>query len=155
MAEFGHAAAFHTQTSPMNHFVLAQINSTIALDFPLKISMIAFNDKPLSARQLTQSVLQITAMLGMYQAELARILHLQCADIGQLANAKTVLEPGSVSHQQAMLFVRFYRLLSEYCNGNEVAMINWLRRDHPKFDKTPLLAMVDDLKIKEVIQLFE
>lgn len=43
-------------------------------------------------RKLTQAVLQITTLLDLYQAELARILHLQCSDMGLLSNGKPVLK---------------------------------------------------------------
>ena len=44
-------------------------------------------------RSLPLSVLQIIALLDLYQAELARILHLRCSDIGELAAAQRYLEP--------------------------------------------------------------
>lgn len=50
-----------------------------------------------NARALTQSVLQVTDMLGMCHVELARLLSLQCADIGALTNAKTVLQDGTLA----------------------------------------------------------
>jgi hypothetical protein len=40
---------------------------------------------------LTQAVLPICQMLGMYQAKLARVLGLQCGDIGDFAAAKSTL----------------------------------------------------------------
>ena len=106
-------------------------------------------------RQITQSVLQICDMLGMYQAELARILHLQCGDIGQLANAKAVLEQDSESWQQAGLFLEFYQLLYQYFEGDGVAMRNWLRKENKELGGSPLLIMVDDLNIEKVIHYFK
>ena len=105
-------------------------------------------------RQLTQSVLQITEMLGMYQAELARILHLQCSDIGRLSSGKAVLEEDSENWQQAERFLQFYQLLYTHFDGDGVAMRNWLRRENSELGGVPLLLMVDDLKIEAVIQFF-
>lgn len=62
-------------------------------------------------RKLTQAVIQTTEMLDMYQAELARVLHLNCGDIGQLASGKRCLQKDSKSWEQALLFVRFHRAL--------------------------------------------
>ncbi len=107
----------------------------------------------MTARPFSQSVLQITEMLGMYHAELARVLHRQCSDIGSLANGKTVLDEGNESCSHALDFLKFYQILYTHFDGDGVAMCNWLRRDHSEFDKTPLLVMVDDLRIQNVISL--
>ncbi|VAW90599.1 hypothetical protein MNBD_GAMMA21-40 [hydrothermal vent metagenome] len=111
------------------------------------------NHKLVTERQLSQSVLQITEMLGMYHAELARVLHLQCSDIGSLANGKTVLEEGSESWLHALDFLRFYQILYTHFDGDGVAMCNWMRCDHAELGKTPLLVMVDDLRIDDVVRL--
>ena len=101
-------------------------------------------------RPLTQSVLQITEMLGLYQAELARILHLQCSDIGRLSSGKSVLEEHSDSRQQATLFLDFYQWLYIHFDGDSVAMCNWLRRENKELGGVPLLLMVDELRINDV-----
>jgi len=105
--------------------------------------------------QLTQSVLQITEMLGLYQAVLARILRLQCRDIGQLSSGKAVLDEDSQSWQQTQRFLQFYQLLYTHFDGEGVAMRNWLRRENAELGGVPLLLMVDDLKIEEVVQFFQ
>jgi len=109
--------------------------------------------KLVTARGLSQSILQITEMLGMYHAELARVLHLQCGDIGSLASGKSVLDEQSESWEHALAFLQFYQALYTHFEGDEVAMCNWLRRDHPELGKTPLLVMVDDLRIDDVVNL--
>ncbi len=105
----------------------------------------------INPRRLSQSVLQICEILGMYQAELARILRLQCRDIGRLSSGKAVLEKGTESWQQAEFFLEFYRLLYLFHDGNEVAMCNWLRKDNPELGGAPLLQMVDELRVSDVI----
>lgn len=42
-------------------------------------------------QRLTPAVLQAAGMLGMYRAELARVLHLQCGDIGELTSMRKTL----------------------------------------------------------------
>lgn len=109
-------------------------------------------DQPIeSPRKLTQSVLQITEFLDMYHAELARVLHLQCGDIGQLANGKRVLVENSKSWQQAVLFVKFYTLLYDKLQGDGVIMRNWLRRKHDSLSETPLILIVDHDQLSEVM----
>ena len=54
-----------------------------------------------SAR-LTPAVLQIAEMLGMYHAELARVLKLHCADIGRLAAAQELIKQDTVAWKQAI-----------------------------------------------------
>ena len=48
-----------------------------------------------TARQLTRSLMQAMGLLGMYHAELARVLHVHCADVGLLASGQHFLAPGS------------------------------------------------------------
>jgi len=51
-------------------------------------------------------------MLNLYQAELARILRLQCADIGQLGNEQAVLESDTEALVQVLKFLQFYRQMT-------------------------------------------
>ena len=106
-------------------------------------------------RKLTQSVLQVTEMLGMYQAELARVLQLQCGDIGRLANGQRVLECGSVAWDEAVLFIRLYQALYEKLGGDGVAMCNWLRRDNKPLGGVPLLLIVDDGRLRWALDYVE
>jgi hypothetical protein len=73
-------------------------------------------------RRFTQSVLRATDLLGFCQAELARMLTLQCGDIGQPASARRDLAPGSTAWRQARLFVRLYRALYLRHYGDGTAM---------------------------------
>lgn len=108
-----------------------------------------------SADKLTQSIIQITEMLGMYRAELARVLHIKCEDVGKLANERKNLEPGTESWKQAILFVRFYEALYEYCEGNETAMCHWLRSMNKTLSGEPLLMIVDDDKLQLILGFLE
>lgn len=104
-------------------------------------------------KMLSQSVLQITQMLGLYHAELARILHLNCADIGELAEGKSSLVKNSPQWTQALKWVQFYECLYAHCRGEEAAMCHWLRRPHGALGSVPLYAMVDEGRIDEVLAL--
>lgn len=106
-------------------------------------------------RRLTQAVLQIVAMLDLFQAELARVLHLKCGDIGELAAARRCLEPGSAAWDQAQLLVRCYRALFDRMHGDGVAMRHWLRVPQPGLDGVPHLLIVDDDRLRAVVDYLE
>ena len=109
----------------------------------------------MSAQELTRQIIFITHQLGLYQAELARVLHLQCADIGRLTSGQTLLEQDSVAWQQARRFVRFYALLVDRLDGDEVAMYHWLRARNSLLKSEPLLMLVDHDQLEPVIRLLE
>jgi len=106
-------------------------------------------------RRLTQAVLQIVEMLGLYQAELARILRLKCGDIGQLAAARQSLEPATPAWAQALLLVRCYRSLYELQQGDGVAMRHWLRVPDAMLGGVPHLLLVDEGRLAEVVASLE
>ena len=106
-------------------------------------------------RALTQAVLQITTLLDMFQAELARVLHVNCGDIGQLSCGRQTLETGTLSWDQAQLFVRFYQGLYQQMNGDGVAMRHWLRIENRALEGVPHLLMVDDDRLAELVSYVE
>ena len=101
-------------------------------------------------RKVTQSVIQVIELLNMYHAELARILGLQCADIGRLSSAKTCIQRDSLAWQQAVLFIEMYHLLFDYFAGDGVAMYHWMRADNKILKGIPHLLMVDNGELKRV-----
>lgn len=104
---------------------------------------------------LTCSVVQITEMLGMYRAEMARILNLRCEDIGKLFDGKRTLVFGRPEWDRAELLLEFYNLLQEKQQGNDVEMYHWLRAQNDHLGTTPLLKMVDNDEIEKVIAVLE
>lgn len=106
-------------------------------------------------RALTQVVLQITTMLGLFQAELARVLQVNCVDIGQQPSGRQILEPGTGAWDQAQLFARFYRGLYERMQGDGVAMRHWLRVENKTLQGTPHLLMVDENRLDELVDYVE
>ena len=107
-----------------------------------------------SAEKLTQSVLQVTDMLGMYQAELARILHLTCPVVGNLANGRQTLIPDTVPWRQAELFVSLYDRLHSRFEGDEVAIYHCLRVHNSVLNGIPLQLLVDELQLEHVLKHF-
>ncbi len=114
--------------------------------------LICLKDVIRSEKKLTQAVLQITQMLGVYHAELARILRLQCADIGDLANAKKTIAAESEAWPPAIKYVEIFERLYYQCNGDEAKMNNWLRKPNKNLQAAPLYLMVDELKIEAVLK---
>ena len=108
-------------------------------------------EDPLSSPlRLTQSVIQITEMLNLYQAELARLLGLQCGDIGRLTNGKHKLIPETEAWQKAVLLLRLYQALYDKMQGDGVAMCHWLRADNTHLNGIPLMLMVDEGQLARV-----
>ena len=108
-----------------------------------------------SEKKLTQAVLQITQMLGLYHAELARILGLKCADIGELSNANAVILKYSESWMLAEKYIQLYERLYVFNNGDEALMNNWLRKKNKKLQAVPLYLMVDELQLESVLGALE
>jgi hypothetical protein len=106
-------------------------------------------------RRLTQKVTQITTFLDLYHAELARILGVKCADIGQLTSGSKCLEPGSMAWRQACLLVRLYQALFSLTGGDGVAMRHWLRISHRDLGGSPHLLMVDEGRLADVVTSLE
>jgi hypothetical protein len=105
-----------------------------------------------SPRRFTHAVLQAAGLLGMYDAELARVLGLMCGDIGRLSSARDVLAVDSIAGQRATMFLRVYRALYRCMHGDGAAMCHWLRATHTRLDGSPLLAMVDHGRLAEVVR---
>jgi hypothetical protein len=106
-----------------------------------------------SPRRLSQAVIQITDMLNLYRAELARILGLQCGDIGSLASGRKLIDPGTRQWRSAQLLVALYNRLYDRFDGDGPSMCHWLRADNPGIGVTPLLAMVDHGQLENVERL--
>ncbi len=102
-------------------------------------------------KAISCSVLQASQILAMLNAELARVLQLQCADIGALTAAQSTLQPKTVAWQQAQRFIQFYNLLYDKFAGDAVAMRHWLRSENKILAGVSLLLMIDDGRLDDVI----
>jgi len=103
-----------------------------------------------SERKLSQSVIQVIELLGMYHAELARILGQQCGDIGELSCGKRCIKRDSEAWLQAKLFIETYHLLFDYFDGNSVAMYHWMRASNDQLHGTPHFLIVDDAQLQRI-----
>ncbi|NOQ87782.1 MAG: DUF2384 domain-containing protein [Gammaproteobacteria bacterium] len=101
-----------------------------------------------SERKISQSVIQVTELLGMYNAELARILGMQCGDIGELTSGQRCIKQDSDAWLQAKLFIETYHLLFDYFDGDSVAMYHWMRADNKCLNGTPHFLIVDEGKLQ-------
>lgn len=101
-------------------------------------------------RRLSQSVIQVIEILGMYHAELARILGQQCGDIGELTSGKRCIKKDSEAWRQGVLFIETYHQLYDYFAGDAVAMYHWMRTFNKQLDATPHLLIVDDGKLQMI-----
>jgi hypothetical protein len=108
-----------------------------------------------SAQKLTQAVLQVTEMLGMYQAELARILQVTCSEIGGFASGIQFLNVNSEAAEQAIKFVRLYESLYEKFGADEVAICQWFRAQNQDLNGIPLYLIVDDGRLADVVEYIE
>ncbi len=102
-------------------------------------------------RRRTQQLVQALDTLDLYQAELARILNLQCADIAAFSHAQKLLQPDAAEWKRSAQFIRLYQLLYQKTQGDGVKMRHWLRRRHPVFSQTPQLLLVDEDRLLQVL----
>ena len=100
-----------------------------------------------SDRKFSQSLIQVTELLGMYHAELARILGQQCGDIGELASGKRCLDRDSEAGRRGVLFINTYNLLFDCFDGDGIAMYHWMRAHNKHLNGTPHFLIVDDGKL--------
>ncbi len=103
-----------------------------------------------SERKITQSVIQVIALLGMYNAELARILGQQCGDIGELTSGQRCIKKDSETWRRAALFIDTYNQLFDYFKGDGVAMYHWMRAHNEHLHGTPHFLIVDDKKLQVI-----
>ena len=115
--------------------------------------LIKLSDVNHASAALTQAILQIAQMLGLYHAELASILKLQCGDVGNFSNTKRTLEINSVAWQQAEKLVLIFEALFEKFDGDEALMCNWLRKHNAELNGVPLYLMVDEGRVNDVLSL--
>ena len=103
-----------------------------------------------SERKISQSVIQVIELLGMYHAELARVLGQQCGDIGELTSGKSCIKKDTEAWTQAVLFINMYHQLFDYFEGDGVAMYHWMRAHNKQLKGTPHFLIVDDNKLQAI-----
>ena len=103
------------------------------------------------AAKLTLAVLQAADMLGLYGAELARILNVLCSVVSLMSNGKKLLETDSKTRDRGLRSLEFYELLGKTPGHHEADMHHWLRVEHKQLQKSPLLEMVDHNGLRKVM----
>lgn len=106
-----------------------------------------------SPQRLSQSVVQAGELLGLYRAEVARLLGFHCADVSALYEGRLLLLPGGRAWESGVLFVRLYQALHDRMAGDGPRMVHWLRADHPALGSSPFLSMVDGGGLERVVRL--
>lgn len=108
-----------------------------------------------SPQRLSQSVVQAGELLGLYRAEVARLLGFHCEDISALYEGRLLLLPGSAAWEQGVLFVRLYQALYDRTAGDGPRMVHWLRAENPALGSSPFLLMVDEGRLDRVVRFAE
>lgn len=132
-----------------------QLNTPPAVFYIPIVMVFKLNNPFESERKITQSVIQVVELLGMYDAELARILGQKCGDIGELSSAKCCIEKDSEAWHRAVLFITLYQQLYDYFNGNGIAMYHWMRAHNKHLNGTPHFLIVDDGKLPLVLEYLQ
>lgn len=78
---------------------------------------------------LIASANRATDGLGLYRAELARILGLKCADVSDSIHLEFLLGDNIGIRKKAERFVAFHELLENNFSGDSVAMLHWFRKE--------------------------
>lgn len=102
-------------------------------------------------RQLGQAALQAADLLGLYGAELARIIGLRCEDVAALSSGRWLLETDSEAWRRAQQWVSIYDLLYRHHAGDGVAMVHWLHVDLPGQGTSPHRLLVDAADLRPVL----
>ncbi len=100
---------------------------------------------------LIASVNRATDSLGLYRAELARILCLKCGDVSDSIHLESLLSDNIDIQKKAERFVAFHELLENSFPGDSVAMLHWFRKENTNLSTTPFLAIVDDGRLEDVM----
>jgi hypothetical protein len=104
-----------------------------------------------SCLSLIASINYATDNLGLYRAELARILCLKCGDVSDSIHLESLLCKNREVQIRAERFVLFHQLLSNCFEDNSVAMLHWFRKENNLLGTSPFLAVVDDGRLEDVI----
>jgi hypothetical protein len=85
---------------------------------------------------LTKAALRASALLGMKDAELARVIGVSAASLSRLHRDRTIA-PATKEGELAVLFVRMYRSLDAILGGHEGRMRAWLRAENHHLGGVP------------------
>lgn len=106
--------------------------------------------------QNTQLITQVEyamEQLGLYRAELARILGLHCDDVSDAVQLELLLDTSQVIHHQAERFIRMFRLAELFCSKENHPITNWFRQPMDELGTSPFYAMVDQGRLEDLVAL--
>ena len=82
---------------------------------------------------LIASINYATDSLGLYRAELARILGLMCSDVGDSLQLDNLLNHNAETSMRAQRFVIFFSRLENLFNHDHIKMVHWFRAENKMF----------------------
>lgn len=107
----------------------------------------------MQTRKLIASINHATDCLDLYRAELARILGLMCADVGDSLQLEMIINSDSDIRARAGRFVLFVDQLEILFCYDRCKMVHWFRAHHKVLGTSPFLAMVDENRLEDVISV--
>ncbi len=103
------------------------------------------------ARALAQNLVRIMDTLQLYQAEVARILGLHCAQVAALVQGRARLNPETPAWIKARRLEQVYAELHQRCGGDSMAMYRWLHLELAPLGATPHRLLVDEHALEAVL----
>ncbi|WP_094461878.1 MbcA/ParS/Xre antitoxin family protein [Pannonibacter phragmitetus] len=104
---------------------------------------------------LTKAVLQAADRLGVSNLQLSAILGVSAAEVSEWRCGENLLEPGTGSHELAVLFVRSFCALDAMTGGDEVAGKRWLSAPNAIFAVPPVERMAHVQGLTDVTAYLE
>lgn len=92
-----------------------------------------------------------TDCLGLYRAELTRILVLMCSGVSDSMHLESILMRDIQSQQLAKKFVKFYELLSLKYSNDIPAMMLLFRKENVILGTKPILTLVDEGRLEDIL----
>jgi Protein of unknown function (DUF2384) len=97
----------------------------------------AANPRPATqAAVLTKAALRAAALLGLKDAELARVIGVSAASLSRLHRDRTIA-PSTKEGELAVLFVRMYRSLDAVLSGQEKPIRAWFQAENHHLGGVP------------------
>jgi transcriptional regulator with XRE-family HTH domain len=106
-------------------------------------------------RTLARAATRAASLLGLRQAELARILGVSAATVSRMASGEHVLQPGQKAWELAALFVRLFRSLDALVGSNETQARAWLTSPNAALGATPRQLIADAEGLVRVVHYLD
>lgn len=104
---------------------------------------------------LTKAVLKAADRLGVSNLQLSAIVGVSAAVASDWRRGENLLEPGTRSHELAVLFVRTFCALDVITGGDEAAGTRWLSAANAIFSAAPVELMVHSQGLADVTAYLE